>query len=76
MGALGWKELYSKWKKKGLNVNLDTMKDQYICHAQWATLYFRGSNVTWNLDEWRKDRSYAVTVRYRCNPPAGGKYRH
>lgn len=39
------------------------MRDQYICHQQFA--YLKSS---WNLDEWRPDVSYASTVTSLCNP--------
>jgi len=63
-GKAGWNELYSKYKNKGLNTNLGGMKDQFICHAQLA--FFK---PTWNLDEGRKDLSYAATLAWGCNPP-------
>ena len=62
-GAAGWDELYSKYKSRGLNTNLGGMRDQYICHAQFAFL-----KDTWNLDEARPDVSYAATVAAQCNP--------
>ncbi|MBC7596029.1 MAG: DUF2599 domain-containing protein [Kineosporiaceae bacterium] len=76
VGTYGWKELYKKRKNGGLNVNLDTMRDQFICHQEYALSYYGKKRPTWNLDEWRKDRSYWWTVRYACNPPAGGKWRY
>lgn len=63
VGVAGWNELYSKYQKKGLKKNLGGMKDQYICHQQFA--FFKSS---WNLDEWRPDVSYARTVATMCNP--------
>lgn len=63
VGVAGWDELYSKYKNKGLNKNLGGMKDQYICHQQFA--FFKSE---WNLDEWRPDVSYARTVAAKCNP--------
>ena len=73
IGTLGWKELYKKYKDHGLTVNLDSMRDQWICHQQFVSVRRPGAD-TWNLDEWRADRSYAMTVRYMCNPPRGGNY--
>ena len=60
----GWDELYS-WAAGpyGLNTNLGGMRDQYICHQQFAAYKY-----TWNLDEYRKDVSYWDTVKARCNP--------
>lgn len=63
VGKKGWKELRSKYGSKGLNYNLGGMKDQYICHQQAA--FFK---PTWNLDEKRKNVSYAKTVAKLCNP--------
>lgn len=63
-GVAGWDELYSKYKNKGLDTNLDGMRDQYICHQQFA--FFKD---TWNLDEYRKNLSYVDTVAAGCNPP-------
>lgn len=73
IGWLGWRELYGKYKNRGLCCNLDSMEDQWICHHQFVALW-RPFNATWNLDEWLKDVSYASTVRYQCNPPRGGSY--
>lgn len=67
VGNAGWNELYSKYKTKGLTKNLGGMKDQFICHQEFAFL-----KSTWNLDEWRPDVSYAQTVNSKCNP-GGGK---
>jgi Protein of unknown function (DUF2599) len=65
-GVDGWKELYAKYKDRGLNTNLGGMRDQYICHQQIAY-----AKRTWNLDEWRPDVSYSATVRAGCNPGGG-----
>lgn len=73
IGWLGWRELYRKYDNRGLCCNLDSMKDQWICHQQFVALR-QPFNATWNLDEWRKDVSYAWTVRHQCNPPRGGNY--
>lgn len=71
-GVFGWRELRKKYPNS-LNRNLDSMRDQYICHQQFV-IAVRPNAPTWNLDEWRKDVSYLSTVRYQCNPPRGGKY--
>jgi hypothetical protein len=68
-GVAGWNELYSRYKKvgRGIKVNLDGMRDQWICHQQVVAL--RAPNrATWNLDEWRPNVSYAQTVNSFCNP--------
>lgn len=66
-GVYGWDELYSKYRYRGLNTNLDGMRDQYICHQQIVAL--RAPNKpTWNLDEWRPNVSYLETVNASCNP--------
>lgn len=62
-GSAGWDELYAKYRYRGLNTNLGGMRDQYICHQQFAAW-----KSTWNLDEWRPDVSYASTVAAACNP--------
>jgi len=62
-GYAGWDELYAKYKNKGLDTNLGGMKDQYVCHMQFA--FFKS---TWNLDEWRPNVSYPATVAAACNP--------
>ena len=63
VGTLGWEELYSKYRDGGLNTNLGGMRDQYICHQQFAAFKPR-----WNLDQWRPDVSYPATVANGCNP--------
>jgi Protein of unknown function (DUF2599) len=63
VGAAGWNELYSKYSGRGLNTNLDGMRDQFICHQQFAF-----TQSTYNLDEWRPNVSYTSTVKARCNP--------
>ena len=68
----GWNELYSKYRNRGLNTNLDGMKDQYMCHVQIVSV--RSPNKpTWNLDEWRPNVSYAQTINASCNP-GGAKW--
>lgn len=69
-GVAGWDELYSRYRNSGLNTNLGGMKDQFICHQQFVTLWDRW-RATWNLDEWRPDVSYWWTVAQRCNPGGG-----
>jgi Protein of unknown function (DUF2599) len=63
VGSAGWNELYSKYKSRGLTVDLGAMRDQFICHEQFAWL-----KSTWNLDEWRPDVSFSATVGAFCNP--------
>ncbi|MGL5828365.1 MAG: DUF2599 domain-containing protein [Angustibacter sp.] len=63
VGAAGWSELYAKYSSRGLNTNLDGMRDQFICHQQFAF-----DKSTYNLDEWRPNYSYASTVNSYCNP--------
>ncbi len=71
-GVYGWRELYAKYKDRGLNTNLDGMRDQYICHQQIVAV--RAPNkATWNLDEWRPNVSYAQTLNASCNP-GGSKW--
>jgi len=71
VGVAGWNELYSKYRNRGLNQNLDGMRDQWICHQQFVAVR-EPRRATWNLDEWRPNVSYAETVRARCNPGGGG----
>jgi hypothetical protein len=66
-GVAGWNELYKKRKNSGLNTNLGGMRDQYICHQQVVAVR-SPRKPTWNLDEWRRDVSYAATIAARCNP--------
>lgn len=71
-GVYGWNELYSKYRYRGLNTNLNGMRDQYICHRQIVAL--RAPNKpTWNLDEWRPDVGYWQTLNTSCNP-GGAKW--
>jgi hypothetical protein len=71
-GVAGWNELYAKYRNRGLNTNLDGMRDQFICHQQVVAL--RAPNKpTWNLDEWRPNVSYLQTVNASCNP-GGSKW--
>jgi len=67
VGVAGWDELYSKYKNRGLNTNLDGMRDQFICHQQIVAI--RSPNKpSWNLAEWRPNVSYLATVNAQCNP--------
>ncbi len=61
----GWNELYDKWKDHGLDTNLGSMRNQYICHQQFSWF---GGGPTWDLEEWRPDVGYASTVAAECNP--------
>ena len=65
VGVWGWDELYEKYKDvgRGIHTNIGGLRDQYICHQQFAFLKDR-----WNLDEWRPDVSYPSTVAAGCNP--------
>jgi hypothetical protein len=72
VGAAGWNELYSKYRNRGLNTNLDGMRDQYICHQEIVAIR-SPRKATWNLDEWRPDYSYWQTVNSSCNP-GGAKW--
>jgi len=65
IGVWGWNELYDKYKDvgRGINTNIGGLRDQYICHQQFA--FFKDR---WNLDEWRPDVSYPSTVAAGCNP--------
>ncbi|MGH3783284.1 MAG: DUF2599 domain-containing protein [Pseudonocardiaceae bacterium] len=69
VGDAGWAELYSKYKDKGrgIHVNLNGMKDQFRCHAEFAS-----QKPTWDLEEWRRDVGYVKTVNEECNPGNGG----
>lgn len=71
-GVAGWDELYDKYKDKGrgMQTNLDGLRDQYICHQQVVAIV-EPKKATWNIDEWRPDVSYAQTVNERCNPGGG-----
>jgi len=57
VGTYGWDELQYGW------VNAGGMRDQFICHQQFAF-----TKSVWGLDVWRPDVSYAATVAYLCNP--------
>lgn len=65
IGVWGWNELYDKYKDvgRGIKKNTGGLRDQYICHQQFA--FFKDR---WNLDEWRPDVSYPRTVAAGCNP--------
>ena len=65
VGVWGWDELYDKYKDvgRGIKENTGGLRDQYICHQQFA--FFKDR---WNLDEWRPDVSYPSTVAAGCNP--------
>ena len=53
----------AEWLQRGINTNIGGLRDQYICHQQFA--FFKDR---WNLDEWRPDVSYPATVAAGCNP--------
>ena len=64
IGVWGWDELYDRYKDvgRGIKENAGGLRDQYICHQQFAFLKDR-----WNLDEWCTDVSYPSIVAARCN---------
>ncbi|MGL4340408.1 MAG: DUF2599 domain-containing protein [Rhodoglobus sp.] len=66
-GVYGWDELYTKYRDRGLNTNLNGMRDQYICHQQVVAVR-APDKPTWNLDEWRPDVGYWETINTSCNP--------
>lgn len=65
--ASGWDELYAKYSDRGLNTNLEGMRDQYICHVQIVSVR-APDKQTWNLDEWRPNVGYWQTINSYCNP--------
>lgn len=67
----GWNELYSKYRNHGLNTNLGSMKNQYICHVLIVSWYAPDKS-TWDLDEWRPDVGLTDTINHKCNPGPGG----
>ena len=75
MGVAGWNELYSKYKNvgRGIKRNLSGMRDQYICHQQFAAIR-SPRKPTWNLDEWRPDVGYVKTVVASCNLGEGSEF--
>jgi hypothetical protein len=72
IGVYDWSELYSKYKNRGLNTNLNGMRDQLICHQVVVAVTDPGK-ATWNIDEWRPDVGYWQTLNSRCNP-GGSKF--
>lgn len=65
-GSSGWDELYDKYRNQGRGIkkNIGGLRDQYICHHQFAFL----RSGPYHLDEWLPDVSYPETVRQQCNP--------
>jgi hypothetical protein len=61
----GWEELYSKYKYHGLNTNLISMRNQYICHPMSQVAVLKSS---WNIDEWRPNVGLWRTMKALCNP--------
>lgn len=68
-GEDGWDELYAKYKNQGRGIrkNRQGLRDQYICHQEWVTIWEQ-DKPTWNLDEWRPHVGYPRTVAMACNP--------
>jgi hypothetical protein len=58
-----WIGVYNKGKTSSHWKNTAGMKDQYLCHLDFAA-----RNSTYNLDPWRPNVSYLSTVLNRCNP--------
>ncbi|MER6571340.1 DUF2599 domain-containing protein [Streptomyces sp. NPDC001093] len=67
----GWNELYAKYRNHGLDTNLGSMKNQYICHVLIVSWY-SPNKATWDLDEWRPDVGLTDTINHKCNPGPGG----
>lgn len=67
VGTFDWDELYTKYRYRGLNTNLNGMRDQLICH-QVVVAVVQPLKASWNIDEWRPDVGYLQTVNARCNP--------
>jgi Protein of unknown function (DUF2599) len=64
---LGWIELLAKYSSKGLNFNLESMRDQYICH-QVAVALTAPYKATWNLDSKRPNVGLKAMIAAKCNP--------
>ena len=71
VGEAGWNELYSKYKTHGLTRNLNSMRNQFICH-QVVVAVHSPRKPTWDIDEWRPNVGFLQTVNHKCNPGPGG----
>lgn len=67
----GWNELYSKYRNRGLNTNLGSMENQYVCHVLIVNT-IAPNKATWDLDEWRPNVGLTDTINHKCNPGPGG----
>jgi hypothetical protein len=66
-GVRGWDELEAHYPDERLVTYRETLRNQYICHQQFATIA-EPDKPTWNLELWRQDVPYALVVVAACNP--------
>lgn len=63
-GLSAWPYLKKKHESSQYWKNTSGLKDQFLCHANFAHKF----KTPWNIEPGRPDRSYPATVAARCNP--------
>jgi hypothetical protein len=66
-GEADWRELEANYPSSMLTDNAESLKNQLICHQQFATVA-QPDKPTWDLEAWRPPFSYLDTVAAQCNP--------
>lgn len=65
IGVDSWNKVVNKHSSSSNWKNTAQMKNQYICHRDYA----QGFKTPWNLEPARPLVSYAETVKHACNNP-------
>ncbi len=58
-----WSKVYALHKNNPNQTNTNGMRDQFVCHVNYA--FYK---TPWNLEPSRLDVGYAQTVLKGCNP--------
>jgi hypothetical protein len=66
-GREGWEQLVSRFPDPRLDEAAARLRDQYICHQQFATID-EPDKPTWDLELNRPDVGYLETAKALCNP--------
>jgi hypothetical protein len=63
----GWAQLEARYPDPRLTEGRERLRDQYICHQQFAT-FAEPDKPSWELELNRPDVGYLATVKALCNP--------
>ena len=67
VALFGFAGLFGKWLTLSPDADIPGMREQFMCHWQYAELGYPGK-TSWNLEPWRPEVSGDEMVAAYCNP--------